>query len=113
MGRSLDSQQRARQLSVDLICHLAVGPSFYTGRDMKTFHAGLAITETEWEISLDCTRQALGKLGAGERETNEVVALFEQYKADIVESSAPLSQQMRRSDPRAPGWAGDHPQRAR
>jgi len=52
---------------------------------MKTSHAGLGITETEWEISLDCARQALDKLGVGERETNEVVALLEPYKADIVE----------------------------
>jgi hemoglobin len=59
MGRSLDSHRRSRQLNVDLICHLASGPSFYTGRDMKTSHAGLAITQTEWEISLECARQAL------------------------------------------------------
>jgi hypothetical protein len=38
---------------------------------MKESYAGLAITETEWEISLDCARPALGKLGVGERETND------------------------------------------
>ena len=88
IGRSLDSHRRARQLNVDLICCMAGGPSFYTGRDMKTSHAGLAITETEWEISQDCARQVLRKLGIGEPETNEVVTLLEQYRADIVESSA-------------------------
>jgi len=88
MGRSLDSHRRARQLNVDLICHLAGGPSFYTGRDMKTSHAGLAITGSEWEISVECARQALSKLGIREPEVNEIVALLEHYKADIVESSA-------------------------
>jgi len=91
MGKSLDSHRRARQLNVDLICYLAGGPSFYTGRDMETSHAGLAITETEWEISLDCARQALRKLGVLEPEMNEVVALLEQFKADIVESSVKAS----------------------
>jgi hypothetical protein len=52
---------------------------------MKTSQAGLAITETEWEISLDCARRALRELGVGGQETNDVIALLEQYKAEIVE----------------------------
>ena len=85
-GRNLDSHRRARQLSVDLICHLAGGPSFYMGRDMKISHEGLAITENEWEVSIDYARQALETLGIGTREMNEVVSLLEQFKADIVEN---------------------------
>jgi hemoglobin len=87
-ARSIDSQQRARQLLVDQICHLAGGPCFYTGRDMKTSHAGLRITQVEWEISLEYTRQALKAHHVGEQEANEVVALFDQYRADILDSSA-------------------------
>lgn len=87
MGRSLDSHQRARQLLVDQICHLAGGPCFYIGRDMKTSHMGLGISESEWEINLEYTRQALRKHNVGGREMDEFVALFQQYKADIVESS--------------------------
>jgi hemoglobin len=86
-ARSVDSQQRSRQLLVDQICQLAGGPCYYTGRDMKTSHAGLHITETEWEISLKYTRQALAKHGAGEREAEEVIALFNRYRGDIVDSS--------------------------
>jgi len=85
MGRSLDSHQRARQLLVDQICHLAGGPCFYIGRDMKTSHMGLGITEAEWETNLEYTRQALRNHNVGEHEMNEVVALFQRYKADIVE----------------------------
>jgi hemoglobin len=55
---------------------------------MKTSHAGLHITETEWEISLDYTRQALRKHGVRDREADEVIALFNRYRADIVDSSA-------------------------
>ena len=62
-ARSADSQQRSRQLLIDQICHLAGGPCYYAGRDKKTSHAGLHITETEWEISLDYTRQALRNRG--------------------------------------------------
>jgi len=88
MGRSTDSQQRARQLFVDQLCQLAGGPCLYIGRDMRTSHAGLGITETEWEINLDYTRQALRRHSIGEREVSEVEAIFQRYKADIVESPA-------------------------
>ena len=84
--RSLDSQKRARQLLVDQICHLAGGPCLYIGRDMKTSHAGLGITVVEWEMSLEYTRQALQRHKIGRREADEVIALFERYRADIVES---------------------------
>jgi hemoglobin len=54
---------------------------------MKTSHAGLHITEAEWEISLDYTRKALRNHGVRDTEVNEVIALFNQYRADIVDWS--------------------------
>src|SRR5215467_5306512 len=51
-GRSLDSRQRTRQLIVEQVCSLAGGPCAYTGRDMKTSHAGLGITRAEWQATL-------------------------------------------------------------
>ena len=83
--RSIDSQQRARQLLIDQICHLAGGPCLYIGRDMKTSHAGLRISEAEWAASIAYTRQALRNHHVGDRESDEVIAIFQQYKADIVE----------------------------
>lgn len=87
-GRSLDSHQRARQLLVEQMCQLAGGPCFYIGRDMKTSHVGLGITEEEWEINLQYTRQALDRREVGAREQAEFVALFERYRTDIVENKA-------------------------
>jgi hemoglobin len=45
-GRSMDSHKRARQLIVDQLCALSGGPCFYIGRDMKTSHTGLKITDS-------------------------------------------------------------------
>ena len=86
--RSVDSQQRARQLLVDQLCSLAGGPCVYIGRDMKTSHVGLHITEEEWELSVKYTRQALSEQGIGEKESDEVIALIDQYRGDIVEPAA-------------------------
>lgn len=87
MGRSMDSHQRARQLLVDQLCSLSGGPCHYIGRDMKTSHAGLGITESEWAANLELTLQALEKKGVGSREQAEFLSLFERYKSDIVEEA--------------------------
>ena len=72
MGRSEDSHRRARQFLVDQLCALAGGPCLYTGRDMKSSHKGLGITEmTELKIP--------------QREQDEVIALWTNYKSEIVE----------------------------
>jgi hemoglobin len=86
-GRSLDSRQRSRQLLVDQICSLAGGPCVYTGRDMKTAHAGLGITEAEWQTNLEHASGALEKYGVALREKEEFLAIFQRYKDDIVEKS--------------------------
>jgi hemoglobin len=86
-GRSLDSHLRSRQLLVDQICALAGGPCVYTGRGMKTSHAGLGISEVEWQASIQYTTEALEKYGVGTREKQEFLGIFNKYKADIIEKS--------------------------
>lgn len=85
-GRSMDSHKRARQLIVDQLCALSGGPCFYIGRDMKTSHTGLGITDSEWNANLDITRQALEKNGIRGPEQTEFLSMFERHKADIVEA---------------------------
>ena len=86
-GRSLDSRRRAQQLTVDWICAASGGPCYYLGRDLRTSHAGLQITPSEWEASLELTRTALRNHAVGLREGSEFLALFEQYKNDIVDAA--------------------------
>jgi hemoglobin len=85
MGRSTDSHRRAQQLIVEQICSLSGGPCYYIGRDMKTSHAGLRITQSEWDANLELTRQALQTNGIESREQAEFLSVFELYKTDIVE----------------------------
>jgi hemoglobin len=86
-GRSVDSRRRAQQLIVDLICSASGGPCYYTGRDMRTSHAGLQITQSEWQATIELTRKALSNHSVGLQEQSEFVDLFEQYKGDIVEAA--------------------------
>jgi len=86
-GRSVDSHQRTRQLLVDQICWLAGGPCQYIGRDMKIAHAGLGITEAEWQTSIEYASAALEKCSMALKEKEEFLAIFQKYKGDIVEKS--------------------------
>ena len=87
-GGGLDSKVRAQQLTVDLICNQAGGPCFYLGRDMSTSHAGMSITGEEWEAFLALTGNVLDEHKIAARERREFLALFERYRADIVEVPA-------------------------
>lgn len=85
MGRSLDSKARVQQLTVEQICALAGGPCIYLGRDMRTSHRGLGITEEEWKANRELATKSLEKHGIGEREQKEFLDLFERFRAEIVE----------------------------
>jgi len=85
-GRSNDSVVRSRQLLVDQMCALSGGPCNYIGRDMKTSHSGLGITDVEWETNMKASDAALAKNGVGDAERTDFLALFERYRDDIVEA---------------------------
>ena len=85
-GRSLDSRTRARQLTVDMLCQLAGGPCVYIGRPMKTAHAGLAITDADWEGLMRHIAASLDQRKVPAKEKEEFLTFFANLKKDIVEA---------------------------
>lgn len=91
-GKSQDSMRKDRQLIVDYLVSAAGGPAFYTGRDMKRTHAGLGITEREWELFVAHSRAMLQHFDVGAREQHEVLDFLTSLKADVVEPQvAPIA----------------------
>lgn len=84
-GHSTNSLGRIRQLIVDQLCNVTGGPCVYTGRDMKTTHAGLAITEADWQASVKHLVATLDKFKVPQKEKDEVLAAVSGLKKDIVE----------------------------
>lgn len=84
-GLSTDSKKRLRQLLVEQLCEAAGGPCLYTGRAMKASHAGLGITEKEWEAGAKHLIAALDKFKVPQKEKDEVVAFVSTLKKEIVE----------------------------
>jgi hemoglobin len=86
VGLSTDSQKRLRQLVVDQLCAATGGPCIYIGRDMKTTHGGLNITESDWDITVKHLIASLDKFKVPEKEKNEFLALASSLKPDIVQA---------------------------
>lgn len=85
IGASDNSKARIRQLVLDQLCAATGGPCVYIGRDMKTAHKGLHITEEDWNISVKILLGTLTKFRVKEREQKDVAAALSGLKADIVE----------------------------
>ena len=85
-GKCKDSMRKDRQLVVDFLCAATGGPANYLGRDMKTSHEGLGITENDWDIFVRHTIATLDDLGVAEREKSEFLAAAASLKGDIVEA---------------------------
>lgn len=85
-GHSTDSKYRQRQLIVDILCRETGGPCVYTGRPMKPVHAGLEISEDDWNTFLKIITGALDELKWPETEKKEFLEIFQRrFKPDVVE----------------------------
>jgi len=84
-GHSTDSLKKIRQHIVDQLCVATGGPCIYIGRDMKTTHAGLGITEADWNQAVVLLVQTLDKFKVPEKEKSEVLGAVSSLKKDIVE----------------------------
>jgi hemoglobin len=84
-GHSKDSMKRDRQLVVDFLCEAFGGPVIYRGRDMKTSHEGLSISESDWQVFVKHTLATLDKFGVQGKEREEFLAAAASLKGDIVE----------------------------
>jgi len=67
-----------------LVCQATGGPCSCTGRSMKDSHAHLHISEREWQAMLTDFRRILNNFGVPAAEQQELLAIVESTKPDIV-----------------------------
>jgi hemoglobin len=68
----------------DQICEATGGPCSYYGKDMKTAHAGMRITEAEWNATVENLVKALDKNNIDARSKQELLGMLAPMKNDIV-----------------------------
>jgi hemoglobin len=84
-GHSTDTMQRIRQHVVDFLCVATGGPCVYKGRDMKTSHAGLGISDSDWNKGVAHLVATLDKFKVPQKEKDDLLAAAGGLKKDIVE----------------------------
>lgn len=73
-----------KYLVTEMVGWATGGPQKYTGKSMYDSHAHLEITEEEWEVFLDDFRKTLNKFQVPSEEQQELFAIVNSTKADIV-----------------------------
>lgn len=67
-----------------LVCEVTWGPCMYVGRDMKTAHAHLNMSENEWDAMVADFRDTLDTFEVPMKEQEELIAIVATTKEDIV-----------------------------
>jgi len=84
--RGEDGVNREKQHLIDFLCSSAGGPLYYMGRDMKTSHKGMKISESDWSAFLGHVNATLEAFQVPQPERDQVVAFVQSTKPDIVEA---------------------------
>jgi hemoglobin len=80
-GRDL---ARAKEMGTTFFCMGAGGPQTYAGRDLRTAHAGMNISEQELVATIDDFVAAMQGHGVGPAEVNEVVGILFSLKGEVM-----------------------------
>src|SRR5581483_10768462 len=70
---------------VDQICQATGGPCKYTGKDMKTAHEGMGISDEDFGALVEDLEGALDKFNVPDKEKQELLGMLAPMKGDIVE----------------------------
>ena len=69
---------------VDQICQASGGPCAYTGKDMRTAHKGMGITDADFNALVEDLVKSLDKFKVPEKEKGELLATLGALKPQIV-----------------------------
>ena len=70
---------------VDQVCEAAGGPCKYKGKDMKAAHAGMGISNADFNALVEDLTKALSKHKVGKAEQDQLLAILGPMRSSIVE----------------------------
>jgi Bacterial-like globin len=73
-----------KYLVTEMVCWASGGPQQYSGRAMRESHEQLKITEAEWVAFCKDFDDTMAKFGVPDAEKNELFAIVQSTKGDIV-----------------------------
>lgn len=76
--------ERLATLLVEQICEVTGGPCRYSGRSMRETHAGMHVTDAQFDALVEDLAASLRRFGVGEREKTELLTLLGGLRREIV-----------------------------
>lgn len=76
---------RLRLHLIEQLCAATGGPCVYTGKDMKSTHKNMKVTEGEFNALVEDLVKALDKFNVPEKEKSDLLAILGPLKSQIVE----------------------------
>ena len=70
---------------VDQVCEAAGGPCKYKGRDMKSAHAGMGISNADFNALVEDLTKSLNKFKVGKAEQDQLLGVLGPMRSQIVE----------------------------
>lgn len=84
-GFAVGHLPRLRQRLIELVCAATGGPCVYSGRDMQTVHAGMKVTNEQFDALVGHLVATLDKFKVPEKEKGELLGLLGPMRSSIVE----------------------------
>lgn len=78
------NQQRVKEQLVDQFCALGGGPCIYKGADMKSSHANLDISKSDFNALVEVLQQSMDAKGIPFTRQNQMLALLAPMHRDII-----------------------------
>jgi len=78
--------KKLNKLLVEQVCMATGGPCSYSGRDMKTTHKGMKVTDAAFGALVEDLVAALDTFNVPAKEKGELLAILGPMKGDIVEA---------------------------
>jgi len=75
---------KLKTLLVEQICQATGGPCTYTGRDMKTTHKGMNLTDGDFNALVEDLKKSLDKFKVPDKEQGELLSALGGMKGDVV-----------------------------
>lgn len=75
---------KLKKLGTQFVCAGIGGPQAYEGRDLRSAHAGMNVSEQEFLETMDDIVASLNDHSVGAQEINEVVAILYSLKGDVL-----------------------------
>src|SRR5215475_9560231 len=85
VGMGTDTRESFKQKNKNLVCNVTGGPCKVISRPAKTVHAGLGITDADFDIVVGHLSEALDKYKVPAAEHKELMAIIATLRKDIVE----------------------------